>query len=161
MNLEKENSKMVKIPCKAKNSIQIKAPVEEVYNYLLDVSESSKCYDNLISVEKVDDHTYRWVMKEKDYGPIKFQNRYTLTYTSNDVDRIGWKSTGEGNTDVGGEVTLRAVGKRASEVTVTNSLASDIPIPKLMKALAKPMATKELERTIDTYLKNLKAALEE
>ncbi|MFC1890242.1 SRPBCC family protein, partial [Thermodesulfobacteriota bacterium] len=145
---------------KAKKSIRIKASLEDVYNYLLDVSKSSECYDNLESVEKVDDETYRWLMKEKDYGPLKFQVRYVLTYASNDVDCISWKSTGEGNTDVDGEVVLKAVGDGATEVTVTNNLASDIPIPRLMKAVAKPMATKELERTIDTYLKNLKATLE-
>lgn len=151
---------MAKIPCKVKKSIQINASLEDVYDYLLDVSKSSECYDNLESVEKVDDETYRWLMKEKDYGPLKFQVRYVLTYATNDVDRISWKSTGEGNTDVDGEVALKAVGDGATEVTVTNNLASDIPIPRLMKALAKPMATKELERTIDKYLKNLKAMLE-
>lgn len=151
---------MAKIPCKAKKSIRINASLKDVYDYLLDVEKSSECYDNLESVEKVNDETYRWLMKEKDYGMLKFQVKYVLTYATNDVDCITWKSTGEGNTDVDGEVALKAHGDDVTEVTVTNNLASDIPIPRLMKAIAKPMATKELEKTIDTYLKNLKAALD-
>ena len=151
---------MTKIPCKAKKTIRIKAPLKEVYDFLADVSRSSNCYNNLEKVEKIGEDTYKWLMKEKDYGPLKFQVTYVLKYSTNNADRISWTSTGEGNTDVEGEVVLESIDDDATEVTVINNLASDIPIPRLMKAVAKPMAAKELETTIDMYLKNLKAALE-
>ena len=151
---------MTKIPTKTNKTIRVKAPLKKVFDYMSDVTESSKCQPGVEKVEEIDDRTYRWTQKEKDYGPVKFQVTYTLHYDTNDKDRITWKSTGEGNTDVEGGVWLKAIDDKTTEVKVENALASDVPIPRLMKAVAKPIANKELEKTVNAYLENLKKAIE-
>ena len=151
---------MTKIPTSTTQSIQVKAPLDKVFEFVSDVMKSSECQPGVEKVEEIGERVYRWTQKEKEYGPIKFQVLYALRYETNEKDRISWKSTGEGNTEVEGNVTLRAVDDGTTEVTINNALTTDAPVPRLMKAMAKPIANKELESTVNKYLGNLKKAIE-
>jgi uncharacterized protein len=64
---------------KIKNSFTLNAPLQEVWDFLLNVEEMSKCIPGVEGIEMIDERTYRGVLGMK-IGPIsaKFQGVVTF-----------------------------------------------------------------------------------
>jgi len=153
---------MAKFPTEADESVTIAAPRERVYAYLWDVVGSSHCVPDLASCERVDADTYRFVSRERSAGPVSMVARYTARYEGNGVDTIRFESLPieEDNTDVCGTFVLESVADTSTRVRVTQTIAPDTPVPRLMQGLIRSFVQREAASAVRGFLDNVRQAIE-
>ena len=100
---------------------------------------------------------YRFVFEERSTGPISMCVTYTAVYTGNGTDEIHFESTGapDDNTDVKGVVRLERVDADHTRVTVSQMLAPDTPVPRLLQSLIKSYVQGEATKAASDYLANV------
>ncbi len=76
----------------------LKAPIQDVWNFLLEPGTLASCIPGAETVEAVDDKTYESVVKQK-VGPISVKLKFTTTITETDPPRY-LKAVGRGG-DIG------------------------------------------------------------
>ena len=64
----------------------LKAPIQEVWNFLLDPGTLASCIPGTEKMEAIDDKTYESVIKQK-VGPISVSLKFTTTLTDIDPPR--------------------------------------------------------------------------
>lgn len=131
-------------------------PPEVVASHFADPAAMVAATDGVESHEIVDAHTVRLTLKGQSAGKISFQPAYTVRLTRDGLT-VRWETT-EGNLDNAGSVTVSAKGD-GSEVAFTETIAFDLPVPKLMRRMVQPMVNKALEPGIRGYLSAMKASL--
>jgi hypothetical protein len=113
---------------------------------------------DLASYTLEDAHRIRWILHEKREKGVTFQGDYTVAYDSPRPDLITWRSVA-GNMDVKGEVRLRALAPNSTEVTYSETVAPDLPIPKLMATVFKPIVARNVREGISEFIGQVKALL--
>ncbi len=86
---------------------------------------------------------------------------YTACSTGNGTDQIRFESTGapDDNTDVQGVVRLERVDADHTRVTVSQMLAPDTPVPRLLQSLIKSYVQGEATKAARDYLANVQTKL--
>ena len=153
---------MAKFPTDVEESVTIAAPRERVYAYFWDVVGSSRCVPDLATCERVGPDTYRFVSKERAAGPVSMVARYTARYEGNGVDRIRFESlTVEGdNTDVSGTIVLEPTAENGTRVRVTQTIAPDTPVPRLLQGLIRSFVQNEAASGVRGFLGNVQREME-
>lgn len=97
-------------------------------------------------------------LKEHTHGPARFQGRYQCTWRST-ADGARWDSEDGANFVVHGQVRVRATGA-GSEVTWTESVEADVPVPRLMVRVVRPIAEALMARGLERFSKKMNAELD-
>lgn len=153
---------MAKFPTDVDESVTIAAPRERVYAYLWDVAGSSRCVPDLATCERVGPDTYRFVSRERSAGPVSMVARYTARYEGNGVDTIRFESLSlEGdNTDVRGMIALESASDAATRVRLTQMIAPDTPVPRLVQGLIRSFVQREAASAVRGFLDNVRREVE-
>ena len=153
---------MAKFPTDVNESVTIAAPRERVYAYLWDVVGSSHCVPDLATCERVGPDTYRFISRERSAGPVSMVARYTARYEGNNVDTIRFESlpVDSDNTDVRGMIALEKAGEAATRVLLTQTIAPDTPVPRLLQGLIRSFVQREAASAVRGFLDNVRREME-
>jgi len=153
---------MAKFPTDVNESVTIAAPRERVYAYLWDVVGSSHCVPDLATCERVGPDTYRFISRERSAGPVSMVARYTARYEGNSVDTIRFESlpVNSDNTDVRGTIALEKAGEAATRVLLTQTVAPDTPVPRLLQGLIRSFVHREAASAVRGFLDNIRREVE-
>lgn len=151
---------MAKFPTETEQSIVVAAPIERVYAYLWDVAGSAVCIPGIDRCDNVGPDTYRFLYKPRSTGPVSMTVQYTAKYRGNGRDDIVFEgiSAGDDNTDVKGQLRLKAEGA-GTRITLKQRLAPDTPVPMLLQSLIRSFVEAETAGAAREYLDNLGKAL--
>lgn len=109
-------------------------------------------------VTVVDAQTFDVVLKEHKHGPATFQGRYRCRWTRT-ADGARWDSEPGANFEVHGRVSATARGA-GSQVTWTEQVEADVPVPRLMVRVVRPIAEALMAKGIDRFSKQMQALLD-
>jgi carbon monoxide dehydrogenase subunit G len=153
---------MAKFPTDVDESLTIPAPPERVYAFLWDVVGSSGCIPDLATCERAGPDTYCFISKARSAGPVTMVARYTAHYEGNGVDRITFESiAAEGdNTDVRGTIALERAPGDATRVRLTQTIAPDTPVPRVLQGLLRSFVQGEAVAATRAFLANVRRELE-
>jgi uncharacterized membrane protein len=153
---------MPKFPTEVNESMTIAAPRERVYAYFWDVVGSSHCVPDLATCERVGPDTYRFISRERSAGPVSMVARYTARYEGNSVDTIRFESlpVESDNTDVRGVIALEKADEAATRVVLTQTIAPDTPVPRLLHGLVRSFVQREAASAVRGFLDNVRREME-
>jgi hypothetical protein len=153
---------MAKFPTEVEQSITVQAQLVPVYQYLWSVVKTSRQIPGLESCKRVAKDTYRFTYDEKSRGPVTLVVCYTAQYAGNGTDLISYEGLAavEDNTDVRGSFRLQRRGAGATQITLQQMLAPEVPIPRLLQGLVRPLVEREQAYGVRQYLANVKRVLE-
>lgn len=152
---------MAKFPTEVTESVVVPVALAEAYAFFWDVPTSARCIPGLDRCETIPGDVYRFVFEERSTGPVSMCVTYTAKYVGNGRDEIRFASTGaEGdNTDVDGTIRLERIDDGHTRVTVTQMLAPDTPVPRLLQSLIRSFVQGEATKAASDYLANATKAL--
>ncbi|MBI5505321.1 MAG: SRPBCC family protein [Deltaproteobacteria bacterium] len=152
---------MAKFPTTVEESVTVGAPMENVYAFLWDVVGSSRCIPGIDHCRSVGADTFEFLYKPRSTGPITMVVRYTARYQGNGRDNIRFVgvSAAEDNTDVEGTLALKPKGP-GTTVTLTQTLAPDTPVPRLLQSLIRSFVEAETAQAMRDYLLNVRSTIE-
>jgi len=112
--------------------------------------------------ERVGPDTYRFISRERSAGPVSMVARYTARYEGNGVDRIRFESLSvEGdNTDVRGTIVLERTAETATRVRLTQTIAPDTPVPRLVQGVIRSFVQREAVASVRGFLGNVRREME-
>ena len=153
---------MAKFPTDVDESVTIAAPRERVYAYLWDVVGASRCVPDLATCEPVGPDTYRFVSRERSAGPVSMVARYTARYEGNGVDQIRFESLPleSDNTDMRGVFVLEEASETTTRVRLTQTIAPDTPVPRLLQGLIRSFVQREAASAVRGFLDNVRREME-
>lgn len=149
---------MAKIEAKESRTFKVNAPIEEAYNLFADPEQQASLTSDLERYELVDDETVHYVLEEQKEKGITFQGDYTVRYTGNGTDEVEWKTL-KGNIETKGRVKLRKISDDVTEIDYRESLTPDLPIPRLMAKVFKPIVAREVRKGIGEFLSSVEERL--
>ena len=139
-------------------TFEVDVPLEEVADFFSDPSKIVHCMYDLDHHEVVDDQTYRWILNEKGAKGITFQADYTVRY-ARDGEVITWETEGDGTMRSKGIAKLESAGS-GTRIDYEETLASDLPIPKLARRVFKPIVKMEVKKGVERFLEEVIEFLE-
>jgi len=139
--------------------VRIRRPLADVFAKFTDPDVRAKCMPDLDRFEKVDEGTYRWIMKEENEKGIRFRPDYTVKYESNGKDEFSW-STVRGNPTSRGRGKCRSISESETEVEYHEKITTDIPVPRLIAPVIKGIVSKKITSGVEYYVERVKAAIE-
>ncbi len=153
---------MPKFPTETEYSVTVKRPMAEVYEHLWDVVGTTRLIPGLDSCKALGGDRYHFQYEEKSSGPISLVVRYTAQYEGNGKNEITYKSIGgkKDNTDVEGTIHLRSKGTKSTEITLHQMMAPEMPVPRLLQPLVRPIVQREATDGLRAYLEAVKQTLE-
>jgi carbon monoxide dehydrogenase subunit G len=153
---------MAKFPTDIERSVTVKAPLAPVYEFLWDVVGSSRCIPGIANCTAAGTDTFRFVYEPRSTGPVSLTVQYTSQYQGNGKDSIQFKGTGAtgDNTDVEGSIRLEPAGADSTRIVIRQMLAPDTPVPRLLQGVVRPIVEREAAAGVESYLDNVKRALE-
>ena len=112
--------------------------------------------------ERVGPDTYRFISRERSAGPVSIVARYTARYEGNGVDRTHFESLPvEGdNTDVRGTIVLERTAETATRVRLTQTIAPDTPVPRLVQGVIRSFVQREAVASVRGFLGNVRREME-
>ncbi len=141
-------------------TITIDAPYDEVLSFFQHPEEFKAAFGEMEKGEEVDGGVWEWVLEEKSEKGITFQGHYKVAYTETD-DGMTWESLDEGNMRSKGSSEVRDVGDGTTEVHYVERMRTDLPIPKLMAKVFRPIVSREVTKGLSNFLDNAKELLED
>lgn len=147
-----------KVTVSVNKTFDVNADVDRVFDLLANVPESASHYPNVDKLNDKGDGVYEWVMEEIGVGGFSHQVIYASKYVGDKAaGTVEWTPAG-GNSDISGNWKLSDNGNGTTcQFTVNADL--DIPVPRLLKGMAKPMVEQQFNGQIDEYIGNLKNTL--
>lgn len=106
----------------------------------------------------VDAHTIDVVLREHTHGPARFQGRYRCRWARTDSG-ARWDSDPGANFAVHGQVSVQASGSGAS-VTWTESVEADVPVPRLLVRVVRPIAESLMSKGISRFCQQVQGILD-
>ena len=147
---------MAKFPTEVTQSAVVPVSLADAYAFFWDVAGSARCIPGLARCESLGGDIYRFLYEERSTGPVSMTVQYTARYTGNGTDEIRFEGTSapDDNTDVTGVIRLERVGERETKVVLTQTLAPDTPVPRLLQGLIKSFVQGEAAKAAGDYLAN-------
>ena len=128
----------------------VEAPFEEVVDFFGDPAIFKTCLDQVETAEEVEPMVWHWVLEEKSEKGITYQADYTVRYERQD-DSVEWETI-EGNMRSEGVTECTDLGNGRTEVHYRETIATDLPIPKLMAKVFSPIVSREIRSGVGGYL---------
>lgn len=127
----------------------VKGDPSDVSDYFANPARFSAAFSQLEKHEKIDDTTWRWTLVEKNEKGVHFQGCYTVRYERT-PDGARWETV-DGNMKTTGYVTCKASGN-GTRVRYHETLAVDLPIPRLAAKLFQPIVAREIRGGVGDFL---------
>ncbi len=137
-------------------SIEVPAPLSEVFKLLSDVPDSAAHFPELERLQPEGDG-YSWYMKRIGRGKLSLQIIYSCRYEVDEGShQIRWfPIPGSGNARCSGRWRLQALSK-GTLLSLQNELCWSNKIPRIMRGAVERSFQEENLRLIRGYLENLK-----
>jgi carbon monoxide dehydrogenase subunit G len=150
----------VKIDVRYHKPVESSRSAEETFRFLTDFEHSiPEHFPGVEKFEKLGNDTYRWTFERFAQGGYDLQIKLVTRFAMSAPQKIGMSSLPEpGASQISGGWRVDAEGSRA-RVDFEANLSLELPIPFLLKAVAAPLAQKELSKLFDRYLENVGKAL--
>lgn len=136
-----------------------KAAPEAVRAALADPGTWKRLQTEIVHTEDVDEHTLDVTLKEHTHGPAKFQARYRCRWQST-PEGSRWDSEPGANFSIHGRTTVSAAPGGGSRVRWVEDIEADIPVPRLMVRVIKPVADRLMARGLQEFIDVVKADLD-
>lgn len=125
-------------------SIEVRAPKQEVFTYWSNLEHFPAIMSNIEEVRIIDQQTSHWKVK----GPLGTSVEFDARTTEMDPERgIGWNSVG-GEVETSGEVRFEEVGEGRTRIEVTMNYA-DPPGGRVGEVVADALSNPEREMRED------------
>jgi carbon monoxide dehydrogenase subunit G len=138
----------------------LQAPIQEVWDFLLDPETLASCVPGAEKMEAIDDKTYESVVKQK-VGPISVKFKFTTTLTEMDPPRR-LKAVGRG-ADIGKagiftqETTVNLT--EVSEDSVEISYSSNVSLVGRLATFGERIMRAKAKQVGEEFTKNLEERL--
>ena len=136
----------------------VDAPYDEVVDFFCDPARFKEAFGQMEVTEEVEEDVWKWVLVEKNEKGIKFQGRYVVEYQRDD-NVVEW-TTREGNMRSEGRTEVTDLGGDQAEVHYVETIATDLPIPKLAAKIFRPIVAREIRGGVGEFLENCRQILE-
>ncbi|TVR02093.1 MAG: hypothetical protein EA398_08665 [Deltaproteobacteria bacterium] len=136
----------------------IAAPEEKVLAWFADPAVFREAMAQVETAEEIRAGVYRWILQEKNEKGIRFRPDYTVAY-QRDGNTVTWHPEG-GNMKSSGRCAVRRIDDARSEIQYRETIAVDLPIPRLMAKVFSPIVAREIRGGVVEYLDLSQAALE-
>lgn len=128
----------------------VNQPCEVVADYFGDPGEFKRSLSDLESAEQIEPMVWRWVLREKSEKGITYQPEYTVSYTRGDAT-VEWETL-EGNMRSEGVARYTALDDERTEVFYRETIATDLPIPRLLAKVFRPIVAREIRKGVGGFL---------
>lgn len=132
-------------------TFEVDAPSDEVIDFFGDPAKFKECLSELESSEELEPMVWHWVLEEKSEKGITYQADYIVEYERTADNRAEWH-TREGNMRSEGFVECTDKGGGSTEVHYKETIASDLPIAKLLAKVFRPIVAREIRKGVGSYL---------
>jgi carbon monoxide dehydrogenase subunit G len=129
----------------------VNASYQDVVDFFNDPATFRECLSQIESAEEVEEGVWHWVLEEKAEKGIKYQADYTVKYETTDDGQGKWHTL-EGNMRSEGVVECSEVDEGRTEVHYKETIATDLPIPKLMAKVFRPIVAREIRKGVGSFL---------
>lgn len=136
----------------------VDAPYEDVVEFFCEPANFKEAFSQMEDSEEIEPGKWRWTLQEKAEKGIKFQGKYVVAY-DRDGDRVEW-TTEDGNMKSSGSTTFDDLDGK-TRVHYKETLRVDLPIPRLMAKVFKPIVSREVAGGIKDFLDRAQSILEE
>jgi len=150
VDVEQRGSPLAKIEAHESRTLNLKASKQEVVAFFNDPHAINAKMADVEVFEVGADGRAHWTIKEIGARGVSYQARYSVVYVTGE-DWIRW-DTDSGNMEIHGRADFRSLGERLTEVRYDERVAPDLPIPRLMAKLFKPIVAREVRKGIHTFL---------
>ena len=151
---------MTWIKGRERRQIEIHAPMTEVYAFFVSPARRSEAFDDIQERRPIDEGCERWIMAPRTALKVTVQPDYTTRYTGNGTDTVTWEPAAEGTTRTRGVVRLQPAGDGVTRVDYDETIESNLPIPRIMVRVFKPIVAHEIKKGVRDFLDNAKRVLE-
>ena len=139
----------------------LKAPIKEVWNFLLEPGTLASCIPGAEKMEAVDSKTWTGVVKQK-VGPISVKLNFTQTFTEVDPPRHlkavgkGSEATKAGTFTQETTVNLTEIGKSEVEIAYT----SNVSLVGRMATFGERIMRAKIKSVGDEFARNLQGKMQ-
>lgn len=140
-------------------TFEVDAPVDEVAAFFCEPAEFQACLTQVVTAEEVEPMVWRWVLEEKAEKGINYQADYTVAYERIGEGSVRWE-TREGNMRSEGVTECREIAGGRTEVHHKETIATDLPIPRLMAKVFSPIVSREIRKGVTSFLDCARQRLE-
>lgn len=133
------------------------SPPEVVCAHFADLRAIAAATQDMESSQEVGVGTLRFVLREQRQGPYRFQPEYTVRYHMAG-DSVVW-STLEGNLKSEGTARFAAASAGGTEIIYSQSIAFDLPLPRLAVPVVKPIVDRLIRPSMRAYVKAMLASV--
>ncbi|HCH62277.1 MAG: hypothetical protein CL927_15930 [Deltaproteobacteria bacterium] len=135
-----------------------RAQPDSVAAFLSDPGTWIAHQEEIEHAEVLGDDTLFVRMREHTHGPAKFRGVYRCTWERL-PDGARWDSDESSNLVVHGRVRVRGIAS-GSEVTWEESVDADVPVPRLMVRVVRPVAERLMARGLARFIAQMNAELD-
>ena len=143
-----------------RQTLEIQAPLAATYAFFSTPALRGKALQDMKKQEVIDETTERWHLQTKKAKGVSLDPVYTIQFSGNGRDSVKWDTIGEGTTRSKGTALLKPMGPERTRVEYKEDIESDIPIPKIMARVFRPIVAHEIRKGVRSFLKNAKSILE-
>ena len=139
----------------------VKAPIQTVWQFVIDPNQIGRCVPGCESIEKIDDRTYVATVKA-GVGPIKVRFKFTTRLTQIDEPKhIRMEAKGAdlgmaGSFSQSSDVYLREVGEGSTEI----SYSSDVNVVGRLALFGDRIMRAQAKKIGEEFIASLKKAIE-
>lgn len=131
----------------------VEASYQDTLEYFGKPENFKQCLNQLESAEELDDGVWHWVLEEKSEKGITYKADYKVRYVFNeDEGEVTWEPHGEDNNMKSSGFARIKEASDGTQVHYKETIASDLPIPKLMAKVFKPIVAREIAKGVGEYL---------
>ncbi len=127
------------------------APFDEVVAFFCDPARFKEAFSQMEVGEEVAELVWHWVLHEKNEAGIKFKADYTVEY-ERDGNALQWSTRDGGNMTSTGRTQVIDLGGGQTEVVYRETIATDLPIPRLAAKLFRPIVSREIAKGVGEFL---------
>jgi len=150
---------MAWIEGKLERTYIIEAPYDDVVAFFCDPAAFKAALLQVEEAEEIEPGVWHWTLQEKKEKGITFQGIYTVEYTR-DGDTMSWETRDGGTMRSSGASSFVDKGG-STEVTYAETIAADLPIPRLAAKIFRPIVAREVTGGVGEFLDVAKSILEQ
>ncbi len=141
--------------------LEVRAPADQVAQFLLHVEQSGKLYPLTEKIERVGDDVYRWQMKDRRVGTIHFAAVQVGRFTRQG-NNVSWEVVEGhgGNLKNWGRWVIQPKQENSCTVGVETSIEVNLPLPGPLVSFASQLAQAEMKSNWQQYVMNIKKEIE-
>lgn len=135
---------------------------EETFAFLSDVSKSIEpLFPGLESLRNISEGRFEWMFQKLSYGGADLQIRLVTEFQWLPPGKILVRSEkGEGLSDYSGHWIVSPSGSVGASIDYLARMEVALPLSSFLKAVAVPIAQKELNKLLDRYTLRVAQALQ-